>query len=34
MDLGKLSPYEQKGLEALKAELKASIDKGVNFANQ
>jgi malate dehydrogenase len=34
MGLGTLSAYEQKGLEALKPELKASIEKGVQFANK
>jgi malate dehydrogenase len=33
LGLGKLSDYEQKGLEALKFELLSSIEKGVNFAN-
>jgi len=33
LGLGKLSDYEQKGLEALKSELMSSIEKGVNFAN-
>lgn len=33
MGLGKLSDYEQKGLEALKSELMSSIEKGVNFIN-
>jgi malate dehydrogenase len=32
--LGPLSDYEQQGLESLKPELKASIEKGVKFANQ
>jgi malate dehydrogenase len=32
LGLGKLSDYEQKGLEALKSELLSSIDKGVKFA--
>jgi malate dehydrogenase len=32
--LGPLSDYEQQGLESLKPELKASIEKGVEFANQ
>jgi malate dehydrogenase len=31
---GTLSDYEQEGLEALKAELKASIDKGIDFVKQ
>jgi malate dehydrogenase len=31
---GKLSPYEQEGLDTLKAELKSSIDKGIEFAQQ
>ncbi|KFK38851.1 hypothetical protein AALP_AA3G168500 [Arabis alpina] len=34
LDLGPLSDFEKEGLEALKAELKSSIDKGVKFANQ
>lgn len=29
--LGKLSDYEQRGLEALKEELQSSIEKGVSF---
>ncbi|KAF7143675.1 hypothetical protein RHSIM_Rhsim05G0214500 [Rhododendron simsii] len=33
-DLQGLSEYEQKALEALKPELKASIDKGIEFANK
>ncbi|KAL0847360.1 hypothetical protein Bca101_020606 [Brassica carinata] len=33
-DLQGLTEYEQKALEALKAELKASIEKGVAFANK
>ncbi|KAF1896661.1 hypothetical protein Lal_00034360 [Lupinus albus] len=32
--LGALSDYEKQGLENLKAELKSSIEKGINFANQ
>lgn len=32
--LGTLSDYEQKGLEALKGELKASIEKGIEFASK
>jgi len=32
LGLGKLSDYEQKGLEALKSELLSSIEKGVEFA--
>eukprot|EP00898_Chlorokybus_atmophyticus_P000879 jgi/Chlat1/1792/Chrsp134S02108 len=31
--LGELSEFEKKGLEALKAELKGSIEKGIKFAN-
>ncbi|CAE5967339.1 unnamed protein product [Arabidopsis arenosa] len=34
LDLGPLSDFEKEGLEALKAELKASIEKGIKFANQ
>eukprot|EP00252_Welwitschia_mirabilis_P002838 TRINITY_DN12845_c0_g1_i1.p1 TRINITY_DN12845_c0_g1~~TRINITY_DN12845_c0_g1_i1.p1 ORF type:complete len:341 (-),score=66.05 TRINITY_DN12845_c0_g1_i1:198-1220(-) len=34
LGLGSLSEYEKQGLEALKGELKASIEKGINFANQ
>ncbi|KAA3486686.1 malate dehydrogenase, mitochondrial-like [Gossypium australe] len=34
MGLGPLSDYEQAGLESLKPELKASIEKGIKFANQ
>ena len=30
-DLGELSEYEQAGLKALIPELKASIDKGIEF---
>ncbi|XP_010519252.1 PREDICTED: malate dehydrogenase, mitochondrial-like, partial [Tarenaya hassleriana] len=33
-DLGPLSDYEKQGLEAMKPELKSSIDKGIQFANQ
>lgn len=33
-DLQGLSEYEQKAVEALKPELKASIDKGIAFANK
>nr|KAJ0213669.1 hypothetical protein LSAT_V11C400199860 [Lactuca sativa] len=33
-DLEGLSEYEKKGLEALKGELKGSIEKGVAFANK
>ena len=32
--LGTLSDFEQQGLEALKSELKSSIEKGINFANK
>ncbi|EEF39846.1 malate dehydrogenase, putative [Ricinus communis] len=34
LDLGPLSDYEKQGLESLIPELKASIEKGVKFANQ
>ncbi|XP_061349648.1 malate dehydrogenase, mitochondrial-like isoform X2 [Gastrolobium bilobum] len=34
LGLGPLSDYEKQGLESLKPELKASIEKGVKFANQ
>ncbi|KAG5391385.1 hypothetical protein IGI04_021348 [Brassica rapa subsp. trilocularis] len=34
LDLGPLSDFEKQGLEALKPELKSSIEKGVKFANQ
>ncbi|KAL2472709.1 Malate dehydrogenase 2 [Forsythia ovata] len=34
LGLGLLSDYEQQGLEALKPELKSSIEKGIKFANQ
>ncbi|PQQ20713.1 malate dehydrogenase chloroplastic [Prunus yedoensis var. nudiflora] len=33
-DLQGLTEYEQKGLEALKPKLKASIDNGIAFANK
>lgn len=33
-DLNGLTEYEQKALEALKPELKGSIQKGVSFANK
>lgn len=33
LGLGKLSDYEQKGLDSLKSELMSSIEKGVNFVN-
>ncbi|KAI5054880.1 hypothetical protein GOP47_0030025 [Adiantum capillus-veneris] len=33
-DLENLTPYEQEGLEKLKPELKASIEKGIAFANK
>jgi malate dehydrogenase len=33
-DLAGLTEYEQKALEALKPELKASIEKGISFANK
>lgn len=32
--LGTLSDFEQQGLEALKSELKSSIEKGIDFANK
>ncbi|PIN16571.1 malate dehydrogenase [Handroanthus impetiginosus] len=32
LGLGPLSDYEQQGLEALKPELKSSIEKGIKFA--
>uniref|UniRef100_A0A2P2LTV6 Malate dehydrogenase n=1 Tax=Rhizophora mucronata TaxID=61149 RepID=A0A2P2LTV6_RHIMU len=34
LGLGPLSDYEKEGLEKLKPELKASIEKGIKFANQ
>ncbi|KAE8723488.1 malate dehydrogenase [Hibiscus syriacus] len=34
LGLGPLSDYEKEGLESLKPELKASIEKGIKFANQ
>ncbi|XP_059661453.1 malate dehydrogenase, mitochondrial [Cornus florida] len=34
LGLGPLSDYEKQGLENLKPELKASIEKGIKFANQ
>ncbi|XP_059662706.1 malate dehydrogenase, mitochondrial-like [Cornus florida] len=34
MGLGLLSDYEKQGLESLKPELKASIEKGIKYANQ
>ncbi|TYI13016.1 hypothetical protein ES332_A08G029200v1, partial [Gossypium tomentosum] len=34
LGLSSLSEYEKNGLESLKPELKASIHKGINFANQ
>ena len=33
LGLGTLSDFEKQGLEALKSELKASIQKGIDFAN-
>ncbi|KAH0775274.1 hypothetical protein KY290_012411 [Solanum tuberosum] len=33
LGLGALSDYEKEGLEALKPELKSSIEKGIKFAN-
>ncbi|XP_052177241.1 malate dehydrogenase, mitochondrial [Diospyros lotus] len=34
LDLGSLSDYEKQGLESLKPELKASIEKGIEFASK
>lgn len=34
LGLGSLSDFEQEGLEKLKPELKASIEKGIKFANE
>ncbi|XAR56485.1 Malate dehydrogenase [Bertholletia excelsa] len=34
LGLGSLSDYEKQGLESLIPELKASIEKGINFANK
>lgn len=34
LGLGPLSDYEKHGLESLIPELKASIEKGIKFANQ
>ncbi|XP_047315229.1 malate dehydrogenase, mitochondrial [Impatiens glandulifera] len=34
LELGNLSDFEKQGLENLKPELKASIEKGIKFANQ
>ncbi|KAK3036280.1 hypothetical protein RJ639_031252 [Escallonia herrerae] len=34
LGLGPLSDFEKEGLEALKPELKSSIEKGIKFANQ
>lgn len=34
LGLGPLSDFEKEGLESLKPELKASIEKGIKFANQ
>ncbi|KAH9308272.1 hypothetical protein KI387_036183, partial [Taxus chinensis] len=34
LGLGSLSEYEKQGLENLKPELKASIEKGIKFANE
>ncbi|KAG9446131.1 hypothetical protein H6P81_012259 [Aristolochia fimbriata] len=34
LGLGPLSDYEKQGLENLKPELKASIEKGIKFANE
>ena len=33
-ELESLSDYEKAGLEGLKAELKGSIEKGIEFANK
>ena len=33
LGLGQLTQFEKDGLEALKGELKSSIEKGVAFAN-
>lgn len=33
-DLDNLTPYEKNAVEALKAELKGSIEKGVTFAKK
>lgn len=34
LGLGSLSDYEKEGLEKLKPELKASIEKGIKFAKE
>jgi malate dehydrogenase len=34
LGLGPLSDFEKEGLEALKPELKASIEKGIKFAKE
>lgn len=34
LGLGPLSDYEKQSLESLKPELKASIEKGIQFANR
>ena len=34
LGLGPLSDYEKQGLESLKPDLKASIEKGIQFANR
>lgn len=34
LGLGSLSDFEKEGLEKLKPELKSSIEKGIQFANQ
>lgn len=34
LGLGPLSDYEKQGLESLIPELKASIEKGIKFANK
>jgi malate dehydrogenase len=33
LGLGTLSDYEQNGLDALKEELRSSIQKGIDFVN-
>ena len=34
LGLGPLSDFEKQGLESLKEELKASIEKGIKFAKE
>lgn len=34
LGLGPLSDFEKEGLEALKPELKASIEKGIKYATE